>query len=349
MTDFAAGWVVYEARVVDGEHALRSLGLAAFISPADEGAFAVFPDDDPIKRGFRFSRLVPSATVVAFSSGDDQPFAVAVFRGGKRVLQFQMDSHAQPKVVRGHLVRLAKFLPEPRRTIPASCGWAARDVYNLLGFSLAYHGYPQLATATREDPEAHEGMVHLDATGSRKVITHTAEDEEAELEKILAADRKQARKAARPRPKPSPADAEVQELSRSLAELSRKLGSPGEGSWRPAGGTRALADLAHCRSAREWLDARRSIDPSRATPELLAELERTIDGDRFADEGEAATIVREAAGMLLGRALVAQRGVAAAVKTLSAAAEKASNPASRNAWQVAIDMAAGSGDTAGST
>lgn len=94
-------------------------------------------------------------------------------------------------------------------------------------------------------------------------------------------------------------------------------------------------DLAACATPRAWLDAKRTIDPARASAGVIAELERTVRAGRFLDAGDSAVVVREGAAMLLGRSLAAQRGASAGA-WLQAQSEAARSPAERAAWDCAI-------------
>ncbi len=94
-------------------------------------------------------------------------------------------------------------------------------------------------------------------------------------------------------------------------------------------------DLAACATPRAWLDAKRQIDPARASAGVIAELERTVRVGRFLDAGDSAQVVREGAAMLLGRCLAAQRG-ASAGPWLTAQESAASGPVERAAWGCAV-------------
>lgn len=100
----------------------------------------------------------------------------------------------------------------------------------------------------------------------------------------------------------------------------------------------AEVDLAMCTSSREWLDAKKRIDPKTATDRMVAELERTIRDGRFAAEGERAAVVREAAAMLLGRC-VAARGLDR-VRWVEARRSTAKTAEERAAWDIVENVAA---------
>jgi hypothetical protein len=96
-------------------------------------------------------------------------------------------------------------------------------------------------------------------------------------------------------------------------------------------------DLAACTTPREWLDAKKRIDPKNATDAVVAELERTVREGRFLEDGDRAAVVREAAAMVLGRCL-AQRAIdrVAWLETRRAAA---SSDAERAAWDIVATTA----------
>ena len=121
---------------------------------------------------------------------------------------------------------------------------------------------------------------------------------------------------------------------RSAWSCRQRLSSPSA----RATGKLAFVDLAKCTSARHWLDARREVDPARAIPELLTELERTVGAGRFASEGEIATVVRESAAMLFAHALVAQRGGPSALRAIETTRDHATGSDTRGAWDAAVGV-----------
>ena len=93
-------------------------------------------------------------------------------------------------------------------------------------------------------------------------------------------------------------------------------------------------DLAACKNARAWLDARKRVDPARASAAVMLELERVIRDNRFSAEGDIAVVAREAAAILLARCLKAKKRADAA-KYLAAREAEARNTAESSAWTVA--------------
>ncbi len=98
----------------------------------------------------------------------------------------------------------------------------------------------------------------------------------------------------------------------------------------------AERELAKAANASDWLALRRTIDPARVADDVMAELVSVIRVGRFADEGERATVVREAAAMLLGRALKAQGATAATVTKLRG---HVATPAEQACWDIVLRMA----------
>jgi hypothetical protein len=93
-------------------------------------------------------------------------------------------------------------------------------------------------------------------------------------------------------------------------------------------------DLAACKNARAWLDARKRVDPARASAAVMLELERVIRDNRFSSEGDIAVVAREAAAILLARCLKAKKRADAAAY-LAAREAEARGAAESAAWSVA--------------
>jgi hypothetical protein len=335
MSDFASGWAVYGTTLSAAETAVRSLQLCAYFSPPERDAFAIFPDADPMKCGDALSRRIPEATVVAISTGDDSPFAIAVFRAGERLLSLRLPQYDDRReVLRRNIERLAAYLPGKPRVAPAKDGPVRRSIYALLSLPIAHNHYRFIADRSTREPEEFEGFAHLDPDGVKAILRPDANEfREADIEEILKSDEKaaaQRRKEAAPSA-PSVTAKELRDLSRSFARAPEYFVA------RPDIG---FMDLAQCSSPRQWLDARRAVDPARATAELISELERTVDGNRFSDDNEMSIVVKESAAMLLGKALAAQRGTTSAIAYLSAARDRATSTEAQNAWELAITAAA---------
>ena len=66
--------------------------------------------------------------------------------------------------------------------------------------------------------------------------------------------------------------------------------------------------LARCRSAREWLDLRKMVEPKTASPEVVDHLRLVMDkGLALQGTPDQLQVLRESAAMLLGRILQAQK------------------------------------------
>jgi hypothetical protein len=96
-------------------------------------------------------------------------------------------------------------------------------------------------------------------------------------------------------------------------------------------------DLAACATPRAWLDTKKRIDPNAATDAVVAELERTVREGRFHEDADRATVVREAAAMVLGRC-IAKRAVHPAA-WLEARRAAAASDAERAAWDIVATTA----------
>ena len=98
----------------------------------------------------------------------------------------------------------------------------------------------------------------------------------------------------------------------------------------------AESQLANAANASEWLAIRRAIDPTRVTSEIMQELAAVVRHGRFQNEGDKATVVREAAAMLLGRALKSQANAAALFASLRGTPGSAAEAA---CWEIVQRMA----------
>lgn len=98
----------------------------------------------------------------------------------------------------------------------------------------------------------------------------------------------------------------------------------------------AFVDLAACENGRAWLDAKKKIDPAKATDEVIEQLRIVVDEGRFGNEGDRAVVVREAAAMLLAKCLK-QRKIDA--KKWIKAARKTKTPAAVAAWELVESLA----------
>jgi hypothetical protein len=98
----------------------------------------------------------------------------------------------------------------------------------------------------------------------------------------------------------------------------------------------AYVDLTACTNARAWLDAKKRIDPAKATDEVIEQLRAVVDEGRFAGEGDRAIVVREAAAMLLAKCLRHRR---LDTKQWIQRARKNKTPEARAAWELVESLA----------
>lgn len=155
-----------------------------------------------------------------------------------------------------------------------------------------------------------------------------ADDEDEEEEISVAA----SKKAPEPPKKTTSSGKislkEAEEISRAFRDAAPLL--------KPAvEATEADVDLASCPTPRAWLDAKNRIDPARASAAVVAELERTVREGRFPGSGDSATVVREAAAMLLARCLHAQNEDDME-SVLEGHLAKAKTHDERSAWEASI-------------
>jgi hypothetical protein len=98
----------------------------------------------------------------------------------------------------------------------------------------------------------------------------------------------------------------------------------------------AFVDLNACENARAWLDAKKRVDPAKATDEVIEQLRSVVDEGRFSNEGDRAIVVREAAAMLLAKVL-RQRKID--TKKWIKNARKTKTPAAVAAWELVESLA----------
>lgn len=256
-------------------------------------------DDDLLKR-------VPFPCALVFDFAEDHGVTLELFVNGSYKARLLAANEvgrrvrftAEPWIEAGLLSReeatsLATFL----KTQDWSHAAVRSRVAQLFGFlDEAWISYRYL---TLDDSHAYELG---DATWLKEGVPVQRIPEEdalddASIEAILRAE------AAAPKHEPAtpPSNPVTPDLIQTFADVDAAL-------TRPPKATAPVqlvdhVDLDACTSAREWLDARKRIDPRRASEEVLAMLERTVREGRFAGEGDLGLVVREAAAMLFARCL----------------------------------------------
>lgn len=102
-----------------------------------------------------------------------------------------------------------------------------------------------------------------------------------------------------------------------------------------AAGAQDILDFRKCRTARQWLDIRKMVEPEKASALVMEHLRLVLtNGLTLEGTPDQLQVVREQAAMLLGRCMAAQHGKAAK-EEIAALSTKASGKALKNLWKVA--------------
>ena len=97
-----------------------------------------------------------------------------------------------------------------------------------------------------------------------------------------------------------------------------------------------ILDFRKCRTARQWLDIRKMVDPARASAAVTEHLRLVlISGLTLEGTPDQLQVVREQAAMLLGRCLAAQKGKEAK-DDIATFITKSSSKTLKNLWKVAL-------------
>jgi hypothetical protein len=270
---------------------------------------------------------------ITYDFAGDHGFVLEVHDKGARVARLEARSEVErvSKFERSGFVVRTLLSARSAVAIDArlkKADWSHRDIRDLvareMGFEpVAFLNGGQLLDS-RDDLEMRfpEGRLLVDG----KVVPR--EDPLEGVDAILDAEKK-APPSARGKPKLTRvvmARREMDEIAsafRNAAPLEREA-PEGLGD----------VDLAACKNARAWLDARKRVDPARASAAVMLELERVIRDDRFSAEGDIALVAREAAAILLARCLKAKKRADAA-KYLAAREAEARGADESSAWSVA--------------
>ncbi|MBX3157134.1 MAG: hypothetical protein KF773_14255 [Deltaproteobacteria bacterium] len=346
MSEFSAYLVVQEpaAAVVDR---VCARGVSAVVLPTD-GAWTIVVCgelDDVLP--------IPFPSLLSYAYAADHGFQLELFVAGRRAGRLTAASEVghrwrfEPKPWVEHGVLTAPVAKQLGALL-ASEQWdheSVRDqVAAVLGFPAeSWLSFQYLVHDGDDVLERFPGAVWIER-GKRKTVKAppTAATAAAKVMDALkappAGDKKPAKaKAAaatggkKPERRLAMSNEELRDLSNSFAGAA-PVAAPA------AKGNAASVDFAQCRTSREWLDAKKLVDPKIASDDVLAELERTIREGRFADEGERAVVVREAAAMLLGRCLASRKMDRAA--WLRSRAGTATSPEERATWSIVATVAA---------
>ena len=113
-------------------------------------------------------------------------------------------------------------------------------------------------------------------------------------------------------------------------------GAEGEKSAGFKASAQDIVDFRKCRTARQWLDIRKMVDPMKASPAVMEHLRLVlISGLTLEGTPDQLQVVREQAAMLLGRCLGAQKGKDVK-EELAALVAKSSGKTLKSLWKVAL-------------
>jgi hypothetical protein len=313
---------------------------------------AIFPDASPERIVRALGVQLPTAALVTLVVGDDVPVSLTVHRRGSAVVAIKLDDHASPKAVEAAVTQLTAVLglrPSPTKPAkaPAKPAKAVPQafrhvVYRLLeiGDVVPHNHFASITRGAAEDPSSYVGFTYVHDTRIRDLTEADLEDDEEEDEDEPPPPPKAAvapAKAAKPAPGDKPAKQIIRIAPAEAAELTATFQHARTDLSRPETVAGAERQLATATNATAWLAVRRTIDPARVTNEVIVELVDVIRNGRFLDEGERATVVREAAAMLLGRALKAHKATAQTVALLRQGSD--GGAAAQACWDIVLRMA----------
>jgi hypothetical protein len=367
MSDFASAIVVLHTPRPTVVKAVVELDLPTWVAPA-RGAkadrIALFPNGEPKRIVRALAVHLPKALLVTVDVGDEIPVTVGVHRSGAMLAFVQLDDHASTKEVEAAVTKLAAAMAVPVPLAKRKANEPFRNVvYRLLdvGTVVANNHFTGLTQRVAEAPADFVGFAYVHDTTIRELtddmdLDAGDDDDDDDEEDATPAPSKARAAAVVAPPKRTPRATE-----KNPVVAPAKSGKPGVTRIAPAEAAELSATFKHARTepgraevvagaekelakasnASEWLAIRRTIDPARVAADVMTELVSVIRQGRFANEGERATVVREAAAMLLGRALKAQGTNAAAVAKLRGTV---ATPAEQACWDIVLRMAGLSSD-----
>ncbi len=270
---------------------------------------------------------------ISYDFAGDHGFELGVYEKGARVARLQASSEVERAAKFERSGFVARTLLSARGAVAIAArlekgDWTHRDIRDLvareMGFEpVAFLNGGQLLDSRDElEMRFPDGRLFVDG----KLVER--EDPLDGIDAILDAEKK-APPSARGKPKLTRvvmARREMDEIAsafRNAAPLERSA-AEGVGD----------VNLAACKNARAWLDARKRVEPARASAAVMLELERVIRDNRFSAEGDIAVVAREAAAILLARCLKAKKRADAATY-LAARETEARGSAESSAWSVA--------------
>jgi hypothetical protein len=271
---------------------------------------------------------------ISYDFASDHGFVLEVHEKGKCVarLEAKSESGRTSKFERSGFV--TRTLLSARGSVAINArlekgDWTHHDIRDLaareMGFvPVAFLNGGQLLDS-RDDLEMRfpEGRLFIDGKRVER------EDPLDGVDAILDAEKK-APSSSRGKPKLT----RVVMARREMDEIASAFKNSAPLEKAPAAEGVGDVDLAACKNARAWLDARKRVDPARASAAVMLELERVIRDNRFSAEGDIAVVAREAAAILYARCLKAKKRTDAA-KHLAAREAEARNTAESSAWSVA--------------
>jgi len=369
MSDFASAIVVLHTPRPTVVKAVVELDLPTWVAPA-RGAkadrIALFPNGEPKRIVRALAVHLPKALLVTVDIGDEIPVTVGVHRSGAMLAFVQLDDHASTKEVEAAVAKLAAAMAVPVPLVKRKANEPFRNVvYRLLdvGTVVANNHFTGLTQRVAENPTDFVGFAYVHDTTIRELTDDMdlddgddADDDEDDDEATPAPSKARVAAGITP-PRRTPRATEQNPVVKpakggksgpvtriapaEAAELSATFKHARTEPGRAEVVAGAEKQLAKASNASEWLAIRRTIDPARVAADVMTELVSVIRQGRFANEGERATVVREAAAMLLGRALKAQGANAAAVAKLRGTV---TTPAEQACWDIVLRMAGLSSD-----
>jgi hypothetical protein len=346
MSDFASAIIVLHTPRPVVIKAAVELDLPIWVAPArgpNADRIAMFPNGEPKRIVRALAVHLPKALLVTVDVGDEIPVTVTVNRSGTALANVQLDDYASNDAVESAVAKLSNAMAIPAPVAKRKNSEPFRNVvYRWLGIAdvVAKNHFAVLTQRVAENPTAFVGFAYVHDTTIRELTDDVDMDDEPQA-KPLAPPRRTPRATERnpivTSAKPETSKTKITRVAPAEAvELSATFRNARVEPARAQSVAGAEHQLATATNATEWLAIRRTIDPARVTADVLHVVVDVVRNGRFASEGERATVVREAAAMLLGRALKAQ---SANTATLAKLRGTVSNPVEQACWDIVARMA----------
>jgi hypothetical protein len=282
-TEFSCGWVIYGVPAEAVKQGLKDHGIKAFVGPAQRHHTCIFPSRESV--------------------------------GGERPVQGQRPREAEfTEALDGSTV-VSVVVTDWQSSQSMTVG-----VYSMGQCKTALK-LPMYATQAARARQAEEDLGHIArALETRNSVPKVDVNQPIKLKllRLLGLELQEFAfmgfdQLFDERLKPTAAEkwAGYQYVNELGQEEPFPLVANAEGSTAApkAANTQDILDFRKCRTARQWLDIRKMVEPTHASPAVMEHLRLVlISGLTLEGTPDQLQVVREQAAMLLGRCMAAQKG-----------------------------------------